>query len=95
MTLWRTVAISITFGYIAFLVPWTNLIWTTAPRITPKPDEIFLLGQFGIAQLIFISVYFLVGPVWESFKKAHIAAELLLHIKKCGSISKEGQANHS
>ncbi len=81
-TLWRTLAVSLAFGYATVLLSWSNFIWAIAPRITPKPDEIFLLCQFEITQTVLLSIYFLVGPVWESFKKAHVAAELLIRVKK-------------
>lgn len=81
VVLWRTVAISLGFGYLALLVPWSSLIWMVSPRVAPKPDEAFLLTQISFAQPVFVSIYVLVGPVWEAFKKAHDAADLFLNLK--------------
>lgn len=79
--LWRTVAISLAFGYLALLVPWSNIIWAIAPKIATKDEEIAMLSNLGFAEVVFVSIYVLVGPVWEAFRKAHDAADLFLELR--------------
>jgi len=80
--LWRTIAVSITIGYLGVLIPWINFTWTQAPYIVKAPAEIFLLSQAGVAALAGLSMYVLFGIIYEAFRKAHVAAELLFQIKK-------------
>jgi hypothetical protein len=81
-SLWRTIAISLTIGYIAVLIPWTNFLWDQAPHFVSSPSERILLSQFGAGILILLSIYVLVGVVYEAFKKANTAADKMLEISE-------------
>lgn len=77
-TLWRTAVVSISVGYVALLIPWTTFIWNQAQQIVKKPDEVFLLGEVGIAGVFAVSIYVVFCIIYESFRKANQAADLLL-----------------
>lgn len=78
--LWRTIAISITVGYLALLIPWINFLWNLPSAFVTDPSEQLLLRQFGCAVLAGISMYVLFGIVYEAFFKANEAADLLLEV---------------
>lgn len=80
--IWRTVAISITIGYIAVLIPWTSFVWNQSAFFVVDPSERILLSQFGSGLLIALSIYVLLGVVYEAFSKANDAANLMLGIRK-------------
>jgi hypothetical protein len=79
-TLWRTVAISTTFGYVALLIPWTNSIWKLAPQIATKKDEVFLLSATNAMGIAFCSIYVLCAVVFVAFARARRTADLILKI---------------
>lgn len=84
--LWRTVAVSISVGYIALIVPASNLIWTSSPGIVTKPSEAFLLVQFGIVAFAWLSLYVVFGVLYETFRRANLAGDLMFEIKEaCNS----------
>jgi len=78
VTLWRTVAISVTIGLVFVIIPWVNFIWNLSPHIVSNETEAFMLSQFGMAGIFGASIYILFGIIYESFRKAHDAADLLL-----------------
>jgi hypothetical protein len=78
VTLWRTIAISTTLVLIVILIPWVNFIWNLSPHIVSNEAEAFMLSQFGMAGVFCASIYILFGIIYESFRKAHDAADLLL-----------------
>jgi hypothetical protein len=81
ISLWRTLALSVTFAYVALLIPWSVFNWSFAPMIVTKKDEILLVGLGGEIELLIFSVYILLTLVYESFKKANDAADMLLKLK--------------
>jgi len=78
VTLWRTIAISITLGFIVVVIPWGNFIWNQSPHIVSNEAEAFMLSEFGMAGIFCSSIYILFGIIYEAFRKAHDAADLLL-----------------
>jgi hypothetical protein len=81
VTLWRTVAVFLTVGYIAIIIPWSNLIWSQPSRIVKDAGERFLLGEFGEMGIVGFSLYVIFGVIYESFRRAHDAADLVLRYK--------------
>lgn len=58
VTLWRTLALSVTFGYLALLIPWQNFIWSTSRQVVTKPYEMaFLSSAHSVALSGFSSLY--------------------------------------
>ena len=82
ITLWRTVAVSLTFGYLALLIPWLNLTWNVSSHIVTKEDEIFKLSQFATAEIFLLSLFVLSCVIAEAFTRAKGAGDLLLKIPK-------------
>ena len=78
--LWRTIAISLTVGYIAVIIPWSSLIWSQPVRIVTSEKEAFLLIQSASVALAIFSLYMLFGVLYEAFLKAHRAADLMFEI---------------
>jgi hypothetical protein len=79
--LWRTIAISVTIGYIAVIIPWSNFIWSQPSHIVTNASEAFLLSQSASIALAILSLYMLFGVVYEAFLKAHRAADLMFCIQ--------------
>ncbi|HYY55941.1 MAG TPA: hypothetical protein VE842_01350 [Pyrinomonadaceae bacterium] len=79
--LWRTIAISVTVGYIAVIIPWSNFIWSQPSHIVANASEAFLLSQSASIALAILSLYMLFGVVYEAFLKAHRAADLMFHVQ--------------
>jgi hypothetical protein len=79
--LWRTIAISLTVGYIAVIIPWSNFIWSQPIHIVTNEKEAFLLIHSASIALAVLSLYMLFGVVYEAFLKAHRAADLMFCIK--------------
>jgi hypothetical protein len=69
VTLWRTLALSVTFGYLALLIPWQNLIWSTSHQVVTKPDEMTFLSSANSVALSAFSLFVLFCPVYESFRE--------------------------
>ena len=81
-TLWRTIAGYLTVGYIAMIIPWSYFIWTLQPpTIVSDKGERFLLGEFGAMGIVGFSLYVFLGVIYESFRRAHDAADLVLRRK--------------
>jgi hypothetical protein len=78
--IWRTVAISITIGYMAVLIPWTSFLWDQSASFVEAPPERILLSQFGSGLLLATSSYVLMGVIYEAFRKANQSADLMLEI---------------
>lgn len=78
--LWRTITVSLFFGFIALLVPWSNLIWGVPKTFVRSDADIFLVVKHGTLNILLISFYalFVFG---ESYNKANQAADLILLIK--------------
>jgi hypothetical protein len=89
--LWRTIAISITVGYLAVIIPWNNFIWSQPSHIVTTASEAFLLGQSAAIALAILSLYMLFGVIYEAFLKAHHAADLMFCIRD--SANNSGQPN--
>jgi hypothetical protein len=81
VVLWRTIAISMTIGYMIILLPWSNFIWNQSPHIVTDPAQAFVLSEFGATGMVGVSVYVLWGIIYESFRRAHDAADLVLQYK--------------
>lgn len=79
--LWRTIAISLTVGYIAVIIPWSNFIWSQPIHIVTDEKEAFLLIHSASIALAILSLYMLLGVVYEAFRKAHRAADLMFCIE--------------
>jgi hypothetical protein len=82
VTLWRSISISITFGYIGLLFPWVNFIWEFPKHIVDTPTEVYLAGSVSVVALTIFSIYILAGVVSESFRKASTVADLMLKVTK-------------
>jgi hypothetical protein len=78
--IWRTAAISITIGYMAVLIPWTDFFWNQSASFVVAPHERILLSQFGSGLLLATSLYVLVGVIYEVFRKANQSANLMLEV---------------
>jgi len=82
ITLWRTVAVGVTLGYLALLVPFSLGLWNSSDRIVTRADEAFLLSTGSAFALTVFTIYVLVGTIYEAFRKAKVTADLLLRIRK-------------
>ena len=80
--LWRTISISLTVGYIAVIIPWSNFIWSQPIHIVTDEREAFLLIHSASIALAILSLYMLLGVVYEAFLKAHRAADLMFCIEE-------------
>lgn len=80
--LWRTIAISLTVGYIAVIIPWSNFIWSQPIHIVTDEKQAFLLIHSASIALGILSLYMLLGVVYEAFLKAHLAADLMFYIEE-------------
>ncbi|MFY9329425.1 MAG: hypothetical protein WAO76_15625 [Georgfuchsia sp.] len=80
-SLWRTVAVSSMFGFLALLVPWTDTVWKFPENIVRNRGEAFLLGQYGGLDIVVVCFYALLGVVYEAFHKSEKAAHMLLSIR--------------
>ena len=80
-TLWRTIAISLTVGYIAVIIPWNSFIWSQPTHIVTDVSEAFLLSHSASIALAILSLYMLFGVVYEAFLKAHHAADQMFYIR--------------
>jgi hypothetical protein len=79
--LWRTISISLTVGYIAVIIPWSNFIWSQPLHIVKDEKEAFLLIHSASIALAILSLYMLLGVVYEAFLKAHRTADLMFCIE--------------
>jgi CHAT domain-containing protein len=92
--LWRTIAVAMTIGYMIILVPWSNFIWNQAPHIVRDPAEAYVLSEFGATGMVGVSVYVLLGILYESFRRAHEAADLALRFQVFSSDKGAGPVSH-
>ena len=79
--LWRTIAVAMTVGYMIILVPWSNFIWNQSPHIVRAPAQAYVLSEFGATGIVGVSVYMLLGVLYETFRRAHEAADLALRFQ--------------
>jgi hypothetical protein len=79
---WRTSTLMVGVGYLAILVPWSNLIWTWPAKFLTNPKEEALGIMVCETQLLFFSFFFLFCPVLEGIRKWQEATELFRKIKK-------------
>jgi hypothetical protein len=80
VTLWRTIVISLTFGFIGLLIPWTNIEWDLGSKILSDKKEILIYGQQSAGQLGFLTTYVFVAVILECFKKTITVADQMLNI---------------
>ena len=85
--LWRTISISLTFGYIALLFPWMNLLWDFARRLVTIPKEINLVGAFPSMELTVFSIFFFFSIIGEGFRRSTITADYMLEIRGGSTIA--------
>lgn len=78
---WRTIAVAMTVGYMIVLVPWSNFIWNQSPHIVRDPAEAYRLSEFGATGIVGVSLYMVLGILYESFRRAHEAADLALRFR--------------
>jgi hypothetical protein len=76
VTIWRTLAISLAFGFLAILFPWIKFVMDL--NLSFKNDELLQRTVIGVAGVILTSIYIVFGVLYEAFRKASMAADLLL-----------------
>ncbi len=81
VNLWRTISISVTLGYIALLIPWTNFIWDFAWKTVKVPREAILVGNYPAMELATFSLYFLIAIIYEGFRRSTVTADFMLQIQ--------------
>jgi len=79
--LWRTIAVAMTIGYMIILVPSSNFIWNLSLHIVRDPAQAYVLSELGATGMVGVSVYMLLGILYESFRRAHEAADLALRFR--------------
>jgi hypothetical protein len=79
--LWRTIAVAVTIGYMIILIPWSNFIWSLSPHIVRDPAQAYVLSEFGAAGMVGVTIYVILGVLYESFRRTHEAADLALRYK--------------
>lgn len=80
ITFWRTLALSITFGWVALLVPWTSFALSSSKEFFTTSAEVFINTNAWTVAVFGFSIFVLFGPVYESFRKATFAADQLLRL---------------
>lgn len=80
VTIWRTIAISIVFGYVSIMFTTAKFMWEVPIQIVTNKDEQFFLGSVLVAYLAFLSIYLAFVLIPEAFRKAGSAADLILQI---------------
>lgn len=94
VVLWRTIAAAMTVGFMIVLVPWTNFVWNLSPRIVKDPAQAFVLSEFGATGIVGVSVYMLLGVLYETFRRAHEAADLRFQLEGQRLDKSAGQEPH-
>lgn len=84
ITLWRTLAVGLTIGYIALIYPAFSFFGKGAAQMLTKRDEVFLVTSSWQLSFLLFSVYVLFGVIHEAIRKAELAGDLLLTIRKNG-----------
>jgi hypothetical protein len=82
INLWRSFAISVTFGYVALVVPWTVFNWNFPSRVVTSDSDKWLGGVAGAINFVVLTLFALFGLISESFRKAVGVADLLLRLKE-------------
>jgi hypothetical protein len=78
---WRTLTFAIVGGYIAILFYWLNYIAEDAKRFIVNDAERNLLISFLQGEIWIFTIYMILCPTIESFRKTAVVADLLLSIK--------------
>jgi hypothetical protein len=81
VSLWRTVSITITAGYIALLVPWFAYLMTSTSKVVADPGEALLLMLMAGTEVSVFSIWVGLGTILESWRKAMSAADGLLQVR--------------
>jgi hypothetical protein len=80
--LWRTIAVSVAIGYMAILVPICNTTWAQASASVTNGAQAQLLKTAFSINLCLFSLYVFWGVIYEAFRKANDAADLMLQIRQ-------------
>jgi hypothetical protein len=78
--LWQLVAIYGGIGYLAFGVTWISVMWPSVEHIVKAPADRFLMGQSLLIQVVVITICVILGPLWEAFSNATLAASQLSNV---------------
>jgi hypothetical protein len=81
VALWRTLALSLAVAYLAILVPWYMGIASCRVSEFAEARDQLAIMEVSTIDLIVLSAYVLLGPIYESFNKATEVAEMLLRVK--------------
>ena len=79
---WRTLTFAIVGGYIAILFNWLTYVAEDAKRFILNEVERNLLISILQSEISIFTIYMILCPTIESFRKTAVAADLLLSIKK-------------
>lgn len=77
VTMWRTIATSMLFGYMVLIISWCSLITTQVKLVSTDPSEQWTIHNASVGALLLYSIFVLLGPVREAFRKAGVVADLL------------------
>lgn len=80
VTIWRTMAISISLGYVSIMLTAAKVMWESPAQFIQDEGEQFLLGCVNITAVACLSIYLVFILMFETFKKAGSAADLILQI---------------
>lgn len=84
ITLWQTIAMSGTMGYIALVIAWIAFVWKLTSYIVTNAAEQFLLGQAFFAEVAIFSLLVIIGPLAEAFGAVRASIAQLTEIRPRG-----------
>ena len=78
--LWRAFAVTVTATYAGLLIPWYAYYMTSTSRLVSEPTEALILKLCLCGEVAVFSLWMLVGPILESWSKAAVVSDLILHV---------------
>lgn len=79
--IWKAIATGLTAAYLAVLVTLTLALHANNKEVVTAKREIFILNEYSNTQVMLVSVFMLIGPIYESTKKILDTAKLLLLVR--------------
>jgi hypothetical protein len=95
ITFWRTLTLSIVFGWMALMIPWTSFFWSSSKAFLETPAEVVINSNAWTVAMCGFSIFVLFGPVYESFRKTTCAVDQILQLDMAINTNKEKAANNS
>ncbi|MGE5341354.1 MAG: hypothetical protein ACM3SY_07715 [Candidatus Omnitrophota bacterium] len=81
VTLWRDFSFGMVAGFFALLITSVVSIHSYNNTYLKNKDEIFIVNNFSNLQIAVFSLYYITGPIYESFKNLKYHIGLFLKLK--------------